>query len=183
MWDWELHSVRFKTRKEKPVYFISRKLHANKTAFSSSELETLTVVWAVERLHQYLYGRHFEIRTNHSALKEVLTGGRENSVAPARISRWAARLLPYSFKVHYIKGCSNVVADCLSRLPSESCGNFFDFNINIATMHGDMLPCVTMMELSHATAEDPILQKGQQIHAHEMAYISGFRESAIFSFS
>ena len=141
--------------KEKPVYFISRKLHANETAFSSSELETL----AVERLHQYLYGRHFEIRTDHSALKEVLTGGRKNSVAPARISRWAARLLPYSFKVHYIKGCSNVVADCLSRLPSESCGNFFDFNINIATIHGDMLPCVTMMELSHATAEDPILQR------------------------
>ena len=145
--------------KEKPVYFISRKLHANETAFSSSELETLAVVWAVERLHQYLYGRHFEIRTNHSALKEVLTGGRKNSVAPARISRWAARLLPYSFKVHYIKGCSNVVADCLSRLPSEFCGNFFDFNINIATIHGDMPPCMTMMELSHATAEDPILQR------------------------
>ena len=69
------------------------------------------------------------------------------------------KLIPYSFKVHYIKGCSNVVADCLSRHPSESCGNFFDFNINIATMHGDMLPCVTMMELSHATAEDPILQR------------------------
>ena len=123
-------------RKEKPVYFTSRKLHAN---------------------HQYLYGRHFEIRTDHFTLKEVLTGGRKNSVAPAHISRWVARLLPNSFKVHYIKGCSNVVADCLSRLPSETCGNFFDFNINIATIHGDMLSCVTMMELSHATAEDPIL--------------------------
>ena len=145
--------------KEKPVYFVSRKLHANETAFPSSELETLVVVWAVERLHHYLYGRHFEIRTDHSALKEILTGGRKNSVVLARISRWAARLLPYSFKVHYIKGCPNVVVDCLSRLPSESCGNFFDFNIYIATIHGDMLPCMTMMELSHATAEDPILQR------------------------
>ena len=34
--------------KEKPVYFISQKLHANKIVFSSSELETLAVVWAVE---------------------------------------------------------------------------------------------------------------------------------------
>ena len=56
---------------EKPVYFISWKLHANETAFSSSELETLADVWAVERLHQYLYGRHFEIRTDHFTLKEA----------------------------------------------------------------------------------------------------------------
>ena len=61
--------------------------------------------------------------------------------------------------LHKYSCCSNVVAHCLSRLPSESCGNFFDLNINIATIHGDMLPCVTMMELSHATAEDPILQR------------------------
>ena len=48
--------------KEKPVYFISWKLHANDTAFSSLEL------------------------TDHSTLREVLTGGRKNSVAPAHIS-------------------------------------------------------------------------------------------------
>ena len=74
-------------QKRETVYFISRKLHTKETAFSSSELKTLAVIWAVERLHQYLYGRHFEIRTDHSALKEVLAGGRKNLVVPACISR------------------------------------------------------------------------------------------------
>ena len=53
---------------EKPIYFVSRKLRPNETKFSSSELETLAVLWCVERLHHFLFGRHFEIRTDHSAL-------------------------------------------------------------------------------------------------------------------
>ena len=46
---------------EKPVCFISRKLHPNETKFSSSELETLTVVWAVERLHQTSTAEHLKL--------------------------------------------------------------------------------------------------------------------------
>ncbi len=143
---------------EKPVYFVSRKLHPNETRFSSAELETLAVVWAVERLHQYVYGRKFEIRTDHSALREVLMGGRKNSVAPARITRWASRLLPYVFSVSYIKGRTNMVADCLSRLPTQECDDVQAFDVNIAAIQGGTPPCLTLAELSRATAEDGVLQ-------------------------
>ena len=34
---------------EKPIYFVSRKLKPNETKYSSSELETLDVLWCVER--------------------------------------------------------------------------------------------------------------------------------------
>ena len=144
---------------EKPVYFVSRKLHPNETKFSSSELETLAVVWAVERLHQYVYGRTIEIRTDHSALREVLVGKRNNTTAPARITRWATRLLPYSFTVTYIKGCTNVVSDCLSRLPDETSDDSTDFNVNIAAIQGAEPPCLTMAELANAVANDTTLQK------------------------
>ena len=143
---------------EKPVYFISRKLHPNETRFSSAELETLAVVWAVERLHQYVYGRKFEIRTDHSALREVLTGGRKNSMAPARIIRWASRLLPYNFSVSYIKGRTNVVADCLSRLSGQECEDTRYYDVSIAAIQGGTSPCLTLAEISRATAEDEVLQ-------------------------
>ena len=143
---------------EKPVHFISRKLRPNETKFSSSELETLAVVWAVERLHQYIYGRTFEIRTDHSALREVLVGKQSNTVAPARIVRWATRLMPYSFKVTYISGRTNVVSDCLSRLPDETSDDLIDFNVNIAAIQRAELPCLTRSELASATASDTILQ-------------------------
>ena len=143
---------------EKLVYFISSKLHPNETKFSSYELETLAVVWAVESLHQYIYGRTFEIRTDHSALREVLVGKQGNAVVPARIVRWATRLMPYSFKVTYIRGRTNVVSDFLSCLPDETSDDLIDFNVNIAAIQGAKLPCLTRSELASATASDTILQ-------------------------
>ena len=70
----------------------------------------------MERLHQYLCGRKFLVRTDHRCLKEVLTGNVDQNKAPARVIRWSYRLLPYSFSVEYIQGRTNVVADALSRL-------------------------------------------------------------------
>ena len=144
---------------EKPVYFISRQLKANEKKFSSSEMETLAVIWAVERFHQYLCGRHFEIRTDHSALREVLTGKNKHNCAPARITRWATRLLPYSFDVTYIRGSSNLVSDCLSRLPIHSSEPHSDIEVNIAAICGESLPCFTFSDITDATASDEVLQK------------------------
>ena len=115
-------------------------------------------MWAVERLHQYVCGRKFEIRTDHSALREVLTGGRKNSMAPARIIRWASRLLPYNFSVSYIKGRTNVVADCLSRLSGQECEDTRYYDVSIAAIQGGTPPCLTLAEISRATAEDEVLQ-------------------------
>ena len=102
---------------ESPIYFVSRTLNLAEKNYSVPELETLAVVWCVERLSQYLFGRHFKIRTDHSSLRQVLTGNLSNSVLSARVTRWAMKLMPYSFSVEYVKGAQNVVADCLSRMP------------------------------------------------------------------
>lgn len=102
---------------ETPIYFVSRTLNSAEKNYSVPELETLAVVWCVERLSQYLFGRHFRIRTDHSSLRQVLTGNLTNSVLSARVTRWAMKMMPYSFSVEFVKGAQNVVADCLSRMP------------------------------------------------------------------
>ena len=100
-------------QEEKPVLFTSRKLTQVEQRYSQTEREALSVVWACERLHFYVYGIDFEVVTDHKAL-EILYSPKGKPAA--RILRWYIRLLPYSFVVKYSPGRDNP-ADYFSRKP------------------------------------------------------------------
>ena len=96
---------------ENPVAFASKKLTPAETRYSTIEREMLGIVWAIEKFRTYLYGRTFEVRTDHKPLVWI-QGLKETS---ARVTRWKERLAAYEFFVKHVKGSDNVVADCLSR--------------------------------------------------------------------
>ena len=50
-----------------PVLCVSRQLSAAERNYSQTQREALAVVWAVRRLHKYLYGSKFRIVTDHKA--------------------------------------------------------------------------------------------------------------------
>lgn len=144
---------------ERPVYFISRKTTENEKKFSASELETLAVIWAIERFHQFVYGREFTLRTDHKCLSYVLNGAAEGTKAPARIVRWAYRLLPYTFDVVYLAGKMNTVADALSRRPVEGDSiNEESTSLSILSILRDT-EAIRVPELVEATLQDDTLQK------------------------
>ena len=72
----------------------------------------------MKRLHQYLYGRSFTLRTDHKPLLKIF-GGKDGlpSVSVARLQKWAVILSSYDYTIQHISGNNNVIADCLSRLP------------------------------------------------------------------
>jgi len=71
----------------------SRSLNAAEQKYSVGEWEALACVWACERWHVYVYGRHFTLRTDHQALTALLaTSGSGHK--PLRIYRWTERLQP-----------------------------------------------------------------------------------------
>jgi len=45
----------------RPVYYANRNVPEVERRYSQTEKEVLAVVWACERFHVYLYGKHFEL--------------------------------------------------------------------------------------------------------------------------
>ncbi|GMF49537.1 unnamed protein product [Phytophthora fragariaefolia] len=63
-----------------------------------------------------MYGRRFQLVTDHSALKWLIT----STTLSAKLHRWALQLQEYDVGVKYRPGADNVVADALSWAPVNS---------------------------------------------------------------
>ena len=76
---------------KKPVYCVSLSLLPAEKNYSQIDGEALAMVFAVRILHQFVYGRHFVLRTDHNPLLRILGEhvGLPNTVA-ARVQHWAA---------------------------------------------------------------------------------------------
>ena len=72
-----------------PVGFFSRSLTGSKLNYVASELEMYAVVRAVEHFRMFLLGKDFLLRTDHSALCNLL---RRDLPPTTRVERWILRL-------------------------------------------------------------------------------------------
>ena len=97
-----------------PIGFWSRSLNLAEKKYSVSEKECLAIFWAVQLLRPYLEGIHFDLYTNHQALRWIHLGSDHSG----RLTRWRLRLLEFDFTVTYKKGAKNTIADVISRLPT-----------------------------------------------------------------
>jgi hypothetical protein len=95
---------------ERPVSFASRQLNKAERAYSASELETLAVVWVTKYNRCYLHGKHFLVRTDHSAVKFLHNFAENNS----RLMRWGLRLLNL-IEIEHVPGSKIKHVDALSR--------------------------------------------------------------------
>ena len=99
---------------QKPIYFASRALSETQKGYIAIELKSLVVAWVMEKFHHFLYGNEFVLETDQKPL-EVILSNSLNQATP-RLQCILIRKFPYHFKVRYIPGLTNHVADCLSRL-------------------------------------------------------------------
>ena len=76
------------------------------------EKETLAIVFAMERFHQYIYGKTVRVESDHKPLMAIQHEHFNNS--PARIQRFLLRLQKYDYEIHYKKGKEQVLSDALS---------------------------------------------------------------------
>src|SRR5207253_1272706 len=96
----------------KPVAYVSRKLTPAEINYSTIERELLGIVWGVTQFRHFLFGRRFQLKTDHKPLQWL----KNHSSPTSRLTRWALVLQEYDFEIQHCPGKTNSVADALSRI-------------------------------------------------------------------
>lgn len=105
---------------ERPVCCASRTLNSAEVNYSQLDKEALAIVFGVTKHHQYVYGRHFTLRSDHRPLSYIF--GRNKGIpvtAASRLQRYAIKLAAYDYDIEFVTSTKNCFADALSRLPLE----------------------------------------------------------------
>ena len=126
----------------KPIAFGSRYLNDTEKNYSIGELELLAVVWELEKLQFYLYGKKVFLYTDHQALEPLIKRNRSNHQYSASLTRWIDRLAHFDIAVQHIAAKNLKFTDYLSRNPVEGAPteNKYDeeYVINILTEHAKL---------------------------------------------
>ena len=99
---------------QRPIYFASRALSETQKGYVAVKLKSLAVAWVMEKFHHFIYSNEFVLETDQKPLEAILS--KSLNQATPRLQCILIRTFPYHFKVRYIPGLTNHVADCLSRL-------------------------------------------------------------------
>jgi len=99
--------------KERVVAYASRALKKHEKTYAVTELECAAVIYAVDCFRPHLYGKKFEIVTDHCSLCYLL----KTKDPQGKLARWALKLQPYDFTIIYKSGKKHMDADSLSRNP------------------------------------------------------------------
>ena len=143
----------------KPIYFASRSLTPAEKNYQNLERECMAAIWGIEKFHFYLYGKEFLLQMDQRPLTSIFKKHLVD-VSP-RVRRIAMHSWPYMFKMEWIPGKDNAIADGLSRvsptpvnlIKSEIEWHIHQVNIIKATMEEE-----DAHELQRETASDPELQ-------------------------
>lgn len=78
---------------EQPICYASRTMTPAEENYAQIEKETLAIVFSMERFHQYTYGRHTIVHSDHKPLEAIMK--KPLSKAPLRLQRMLLRLQQY----------------------------------------------------------------------------------------
>jgi hypothetical protein len=95
--------------------------------------ELLTIVFAMQKFHNWLYRNHFKLFTDHEALIYLFRNASENKI----VNFWYHIINEYDCEIIHLPGIHNVIPDYLSRLYSQS--NLFAAEMLVGEQESDSL--------------------------------------------
>lgn len=103
-------------KEHQPIAFISRSLRGAELNYTVTEKELLSIINALSKFRTIVLGNTIIIRTDHKALEFLYKCRFHNE----RITRWILFLNGFDYSIQHVKGKENIVADALSRFPSDN---------------------------------------------------------------
>ena len=134
------------------IAYASRQTNNAEQKFAPTQLEVAALVYAVEHFEVYLLGQPFTVYTDHQPLVSAFIVHLKGQTR-GLLTRWylrLARFLP-NMKIEYKLGVTNVVADALSRAPTQ--GDSKGSRVTVVTVEGN--------DDIQATEPDSILEQVQ----------------------
>ena len=99
-------------QENQPIAYASRALTDTETRYAQIEKEMLSVIFGLERFHQYTYGRTVQVRSDHKPLESILK--KPLHAAPKRLQRMLLQLQKYDIRLQYTPGKEMYIADTLN---------------------------------------------------------------------
>ena len=100
------------------VAYTSRAVTDAETRYAQLEKELVSITYACERFHQFIYGTKVLAETDHKPLVSIFK--KALSDCPLRIQTLMLRVQRYDLEVMYIPGKLLIAADTLSRATDQS---------------------------------------------------------------
>ena len=91
----------------------SKSLTSSEINYAQIEKEMFAILFGCKRFHQYVYGRHITVESDHKPLESIVK--KPLGQAPARLQRMMLQLQNYDMTVKHVPGKDIPVADTLSR--------------------------------------------------------------------
>lgn len=96
-----------------PIAYASRALTKSQKNYAQIEKETLAISFGCAKFHQYIYGRHVLVESDHKPLQSIFV--KPLYKAPQRLQNLLLSLQKYDIEVKYKPGKTMFLADALSR--------------------------------------------------------------------
>ena len=134
-----------------PITYTSKSLTDTETRYANIERELLAIVFACQRFNTYVLGRPFTVESDHKPLEMIHQ--KSLASAPPRLQRMLLQLQWYDVTIRYRPGKEMLLADALSRCPSQASGEIkLDMRVDYIAFSKTWIA-----KLKDTTREDPIL--------------------------
>ena len=131
-----------------PVVYASRTLTDTECRYSNIKRELLGVVFGLERLYHYTFGKPITVETDHQPLFSIWK--KTIATSSPRLQWLLLRLAQYDVHIEYLRGKENVIADALSRVASAKTEHT-DYTDSLSNI--ERIPVRQITQIAPASAE------------------------------
>ena len=138
-----------------PIAYASKAFTDTQKRYAQIEKELAAIVYGCDKFYQYLFGRPFEVETDHKPLETIMK--KPLAETPLRLQKMLLKLQKYNMTVRYKKGKELYVADALSRNYMKKTDESENDDVQICAVKCLPIAPAKLDEMCTETAKDQIL--------------------------